>query len=216
MRGLLVKDLRFLMSQRRFILILLIIAFFLNLNGEGNFAMGYLIFIGSFLVMNTIGNDEFDNGYLFLFTLPVERKTYAVEKYVFGMIAGGAAWLAGLAISLLQSAAGRGMPVGELLRISPIYISFFILLSAVMIPFPLIFGREKGNIVMLITVGAILLAGYVGEKLLAGRGFAVGELLNSLQGNGWEMLELLCFCGALVIFLVSCAAGVAGISRREF
>ena len=84
MRGLLVKDLRQILQQKKFLVIMLLLAFFLNMNTDGSFVFGYLTFVGAFLVLNTLSYDEYDNTLPFIFTLPVERKTYAIEKYEIG------------------------------------------------------------------------------------------------------------------------------------
>ncbi len=42
--------------------------------------VGYCTMFGMLFTVNTISYDEFDHGYLFLFTLPVTRKDYVLEK----------------------------------------------------------------------------------------------------------------------------------------
>ena len=92
MKGLLIKDLRLMLQQKRFFLILFFIAIVLNFNSDGGtFVVAYLTFLCSSFVLSTITYDEYENGYLFLMTLPVSKKTFATEKYVFGLLLGSCA-----------------------------------------------------------------------------------------------------------------------------
>ena len=45
-------------------------------------AVGYVTFIFTLFTVSTISYDEYDNGYPFLFTLPITRRQYVNEKYV--------------------------------------------------------------------------------------------------------------------------------------
>ena len=216
MRGLLVKDFRLILKQKYFLVVLLFIAFCLNMNSDSGFAIGYMTFVSAFLVLNTISYDEYDNGYPFLFTLPVERKTYAIEKYVFGLLAGAIAWVIGVLISLVQSVMGKGLPMQELLKICPVFIGIVILLMAVMIPFPLIFGREKGLIVTFVAMGMLVLVAYLTEKLCESRGMDVDQLVDTLSALNLGLLELAFCAGALVLFLVSCGICVACVKKKEY
>lgn len=215
MRGLLVKDLRQILQQKKFLVIMLLLAFFLNMNTDGSFVFGYLTFVGAFLVLNTLSYDEYDNTLPFIFTLPVERKTYAIEKYVFGLLVCGTGWLVGLVVALVQSLFTTGVSVREILIVCPIFIPLFMLMLSVMIPFPLIFGREKGTIVMMVVMSACIAIVYLCDRFLGTRGMSLGQLLDSLSGMKLGMLELLAFGVALLVFGISCSASVAAMKNKE-
>ena len=82
MKGLLVKDFKLMKGQKNFFLIIAAIAastaFF---SDDTSFFMGFLPFILSMFALSTISYDEFDNGNAFLFTLPISRTGYTIEKY---------------------------------------------------------------------------------------------------------------------------------------
>ena len=93
MKGLLTKDFRILAGQKRyFTIIILIAAIFLCSGQPAQIIVGYCTMFGMLFTVNTISYDEFDHGYLFLFTLPVTRKDYVLEKYVFMLLCGGGFW----------------------------------------------------------------------------------------------------------------------------
>ena len=84
MKGLLTKDFRILAGQKRYFTIIILIALIFLCSGQpAQIIVGYCTMFGMLFTVNTISYDEFDHGYLFLFTLPVTRKDYVLEKYVF-------------------------------------------------------------------------------------------------------------------------------------
>ena len=83
MKGLLTKDFRILAGQKRYFTIIILIALIFLCSGQpAQIIVGYCTMFGMLFTVNTISYDEFDHGYLFLFTLPVTRKDYVLEKYV--------------------------------------------------------------------------------------------------------------------------------------
>ena len=94
MKGMLVKDFKLMKGQRNFFAVIAAMAVGMAIfMEEPSFIIGYMTFAGSLFTLSTISYDEFDNGNAFLFSLPISRKGYTVEKYQFGLIAGGVSWL---------------------------------------------------------------------------------------------------------------------------
>ena len=83
MRGLLQKDLCLLVQRSRILLVMIGVGILMGFSADGSFVIGYLTMLCAILAISTISYDEFDNGNAFLFTLPISRKSYVVEKYVF-------------------------------------------------------------------------------------------------------------------------------------
>lgn len=87
MTGLLIKDFRLLKVQKNFFTLIVFILLGMILFSEDNFfAVSFATFIFSLFSTSTVSYDEFDNGNPFLFSLPVTRKGYVLEKYCFGLI----------------------------------------------------------------------------------------------------------------------------------
>ena len=85
MKGLLLKDFALMKGQRRFFLMLLLIGMIPALaGGNVGFLTVYLPFGFCFFTISTISYDEIDNSLPFLLILPVSRREYAGEKYVYG------------------------------------------------------------------------------------------------------------------------------------
>ena len=94
MKGLLVKDFKLMMLQKNFLLLILAIVIgMMILSDDMVFPIGFLSFIASLFTVSTISYDDFDNGNAFLFTLPITRNNYVIEKYFLGLLFGCIAWI---------------------------------------------------------------------------------------------------------------------------
>ena len=147
MKGLLTKDFRILAGQKRYFTIIILIALIFLCSGQpAQIIVGYCTMFGMLFTVNTISYDEFDHGYLFLFTLPVTRKDYVLEKYVFMLLCGGGFWAVSAAAGFVADYI-RGDVVSLLEWLMPM---FLILLEmtiflAVMLPVSLKYGMEKSR-----------------------------------------------------------------------
>ena len=117
MKGLLIKDIRLLKGQSTILLALLVlVAVFMGVVSDVSsfFVVAYITIFFSIFVASTISYDEYDNGYLFLMTLPVTRKKYVNEKYIFGILISIFAWCVGMAAgTVLMIAQGAKTGAGE-------------------------------------------------------------------------------------------------------
>ena len=85
MKGLLVKDFCIIAKNKKLYAMLIFLGFFMFfMQGEdmGGFIISFVTMISGSLVMNTISTDEFDKSTVFLMTMPIQKRTYALEKYV--------------------------------------------------------------------------------------------------------------------------------------
>ena len=104
MKGMLIKDFRILRHQGKVLfLMLLVVAVFMNLITDvgPTFIVGYITIIFSLFTVTTVSYDEFDNCYLFLMTLPVTRKNYVNEKYLFALLSIIFAWCTGIVLGII-------------------------------------------------------------------------------------------------------------------
>ncbi|MCD7950091.1 MAG: ABC-2 transporter permease [Erysipelotrichaceae bacterium] len=113
MKALLIKDFK-LMKQQIFIYIIIIACIGIVSYMETivhlsiNFVfmdISFLAIIITILSMNAINNDESFNSCPYILSLPINRQTYIIEKYAFGMILGIVSmitiWMINLIIGLI-------------------------------------------------------------------------------------------------------------------
>lgn len=199
MKGLLIKDLSLIKMQGRFLVIVAFLGVFMALNADNpTFVIGFMSYMGAIFTMNTISYDEFENGNAFLFSLPITRKMYAMEKYVFGIIFGGimSAFSTVLCVIFeLCSGFGNFVSIAEAALWT---IPMLLVMLAVVIPIQLKFGGEKGRIVTIAAIGVAV-----------GLGIAVVKLVNSENFDLNGLYRIVSFLESNFIlpaaFLISCA-----------
>lgn len=168
MKGLLIKDFKLLKVQKNSFLLILCIAIGMEIftnSTSSSFIIGYLSFVATLFTLSSISYDEFDNGNAFLFSLPITRKSYVIEKYGFGMIMGSSFWAFGTLIVILKEIIAM-----KYVSIDTIMAAFIILpivfsVLAIMLPFQLKFGGEKGRIAIICTLVIVFLMGIVITKV---------------------------------------------------
>ncbi|MFR5702603.1 MAG: ABC-2 transporter permease [Eubacterium ramulus] len=167
MRGLLEKDIRLLMHSKQTFVCFIASAVVLGVAQKSTFMLGYLPFFISAILVSTLSYDEMDHGFAFLFTLPINRKIYVREKYVFCMGGAVIVWsltmmLYVIILNVRHTPAVISEEVLKGLSFLPIVIFFLSLL----IPMQLKFGVEKSRLVM---IGVSVLVGvmiyYLAEKV---------------------------------------------------
>lgn len=167
MTGLLIKDFKLLKNQKGFYAVFAIMAFGMMFTGMTPVAViNYITLIFSMFTLSTISYDEFDNGSAFLFTLPISRKQYVAEKYVFGIMTGGGVWCISLILWILAEFL-KGSP-GQSTSFFELCLPLFMVLVflAVMVPLQFKFGAEKSRIVLIMGIGALFATGFFVVKTI--------------------------------------------------
>ena len=221
MKGLLIKDIRLMRNQGGLLLAMLIlVALFLGVLSDvaPSFVVAYITIFLSIFVASTISYDEFDNGYLFLMTLPVTRKKYVNEKYIFGIIISIFAWCVGMAAgTALMIAQGAKTGVGEWIGGNLMYICIAWVFMSIMTPLRLRFDSEKAryaNIIMFAFIAAAAygvsrVSQYVPENILG----KISGFFSTLGDNG---ILALCAGIAVAALLVSYICSQRIMAKKEF
>lgn len=156
MKGLLVKDFKLMMLQKNFLLLILAIVIGMMIfTDDVVFPLGFLSFVALLFTVSTISYDDFDNGNAFLFTLPITRNNYVIEKYFLGLLVGGIAWILATVLGIVATVLKDTLPVAELVQSALIILPILIVVQAIMLPFQLKFGGDKGRIAMIGAFGVL-------------------------------------------------------------
>ena len=215
MLGLLVKDLRIALTRKFALLIILVIALIMGTSMEGPFIIGYVTMIALMLAVGTIIYDEMDNGYDFMMTMPLTRKTYVREKYLFCLLSALVAWLVG---AILTCAAyiirQNASALLEVIPISLVLIPVLFILPAVMIPLQLKLGAERSRIATYIIFGFIAGLIFMGKKLLDESDLPakIEPALNSISSVA--LIAIIAFC--LLVAFISYLCSVRIMMKKEF
>jgi len=220
MKGLLIKDFELLLQQKKILSAVLLLSVMLNYNSDGTFVIGYLTFVCAFLVLNSITYDEYENGYPFLFTLPIRRNTYVRSKYVFTVMICVFAWLAGCLVAVAFFLARNQIDrMPEAMEEAGIFLPGVLIFLAVMLPLQFKFGTEKSRIVIIIVFGICFLAGYLAKTMADTTGIQLDQVVNQFN-HLWKQNTLLAEAGILigtvVVLGISYLASVTVIKQKEF
>lgn len=218
MLGLLVKDLKLLKNQKSFFLILIGFSFFfLYINNDADFVVGYVTFLSCLFVVSSISYDEFNNCNAFLLTLPVTRKEYTLEKYGFGILVGTIAWLFATAITIVYSYFYiSDFQLMEWLGTCVIMLFVAFIFMSVVIPVQLKFGQTKGNIAMVICIAGIAAVGFVGVKISEWLGIDIFGIINSLSTIGTAGIVMIIIVIVGICFCFSYSISLQIMNKKEF
>ncbi|MDD6696518.1 MAG: ABC-2 transporter permease [Lachnospiraceae bacterium] len=219
MKGLLIKDYKLLMLQKKTFLLMLLIAICMNFAMQDNpgVIIGYLTFFAALMANTTLSYDEYGNGITFLLTLPVTRKTYVRSKYVGNLLLLLFFWLPSTLLeALIYALQGRILfrmetmvSVLAILPVSLIFVDF-------MIPLVLRFGQEKGKLVWAAVGGLIFAVIAVLNALSeAGKLEAVKQLLGNLVQHG-ILLTVCIIVLSLLGLAVSYGCSVKVMEKKIF
>lgn len=222
MRGLLIKDFCIISKNKKLLGMLLFLALFVFMmpaDMAGSFIISYVTILGGTLVLSTISTDEFDKSTMFLMTLPVQRKTYALEKYAFSFICSFTCWGVSTAISCIVA----DSDIIEVVKIALILLVVLSLFQLIMIPVQIKFGGENGRMVLMGMVVGILVAGFVAKKgLLAvfkseeALSLWIQGIIRLFDDLNTPLLIVLTIFAMAVCFVISAGISIRAMEKREF
>lgn len=207
MSGLFEKDVRLILQRKQALIIFFIIALVFGFTIEGSFIMGYLPFLAVIFAIGTISYDEFENGYAFLMTLPIDGRTYVLEKFVFCFGVGFIGWLlAGVIYLIAQTIHGTLIMNGiEIMGLTSFLMISFVITS-IMIPIQLKFGLEKSRTVMMVLAGMLMVMAFVLSEMAPDSLMKFAQFLDSANQILVFGIFLIIACIAVVVsFSISCS-----------
>ena len=218
MKGLLVKDFRLMKGQKNFLVLLFIMIAFVFISGmDASFFMGYLPFLLMIAAMSTITYDEFDNGMAFLMVLPISRKLYVQEKYLFGGVLGFTGLASAFVLFLISEInKGSSMTFTQYVLLFLCFLAFVILFLCLMIPIQLKFGSEKGRIVLFIIffgiIGMVYLVYKITDKIPA----QVIEVFRGIQKLPFGILAALAVGIYILALFISLKISLGIMEKKEW
>lgn len=218
MKGLLIKDIKLLLGQKKFFVVVVGMGIFFMLSNENPVSgVSYITMLLSIFTLSTISYDEFDNGMSFLMTLPIERKTYVQEKYVF---AGLTSLFSAVGTSVLAYIMGMVMDnsvdMTEVVGVACLIILVSWLILALMIPIQIKFGSEKGRIAMILSMGALFGVFYVLAKVFSSTGADMNGIVVFLASlESWQIV-LGFVLVTIIVLIISYKICVRIINKKEY
>lgn len=214
----LMKDVSLLKGQKQFFgALLILLIMFTMIQSNPTFAVMYVTLMFSIMTMTTMSYDDFENGMCYLLTLPVSRREYVTEKYIFGMLSS----VTGLTVASLFTVVsvrikGGVYPWDEWKATVAACMILIILVLSVSLPVQLKFGSEKSRMAMfgIFAVASLLAIAVV--KLCGTAGIEIEKVMESaIVENLTTTVWGLCITG-LAVLGISWLVSVRVLERREF
>ncbi len=218
MKALLIKDWKLLKNQKQFFLITgVVVLMFLIASYNQAFVVSYATIMYTVFTISTISYDEYQNGLTFLFTLPVNRREYVIEKYCFGIGLGVVTASVVLAASVVISGIrGSGSETADVFAAALTSIILAAMGLSFTIPIQLKFGAEKGRMALMAVMMAVFVIIFGGLTLAKRLGWPVKEYFQRLDAvpPGVMAGVLLTVCAAALV--ISAGISISFLKNREF
>lgn len=218
MKGLLIKDYKLMLGQKSFLgMAALMAVLYLAIYKDPTFAVVFITVMCTMFTISTLSYDEYENGMAYLFTLPISRNIYVLEKYAFALVnsivtgvimyamAYGVVKIRGLAISQSDMYSG----LAGACFVSIIMISY-------MIPSYIKFGMEKSRIVSVSGMAAIFLILYLGIKISKERNGSILKIISRAEKLSDGIVILLIFAVSVILICISVVCTMKAMKKREF
>ncbi len=202
MKGLLIKDIRLLLSMKQHLFIFLAVCGLIAFTTDGSFIIGYTAGLLGIMGLSTLGFDEHDNGFPFLFSLPVDVKTYVNEKYLFCILLDLFGAAVGTVLFVLACLTkGKADAISDGIVYLALYLPMTLLLILSILPGQMVFGREKSRIVTIIVYGILFVLSAVIVKIVG----TVDQLKAPQNLPEWPSNPFVIAAVACVLVLAFCA-----------
>lgn len=218
MSGLLIKDLQLFRTQKNFYICLAIVGVMMMLTStDPGFVVGYISLLLPTFVLNTISFDEADNGNAFLFSLPVTRRDYVKEKYIFAAICSLVTFLfVAAASSVYQIVTVADFQLMDWLLTTAMTMCIMFLAILLLLPLQIKFGSEKSRAVMLGVTFGIVAVAYLAGRGITEMGVDMERLLGQLAGLNPGIIAAAAVIVLIAVTWISMMISTKIVEKKEF
>lgn len=218
MKGLLTKDWMLLKNNKSFFLIIFLLGGIFAFSWDNPyFPLSYVSILFAMFTISTIQYDMYEDGMTFLFSLPVSRKIYVLEKYVYGILLSVASICA---TSVLVWASAwmmrKELTAEEWLSSASAGLILILFFLTVMIPLKMKFEGEKHRIATFIFMGAIFALAYAAAEALKYSGIDAQMILDKLSSLSLTGIFAVVFALEAVMLVVSVVISMRILEKKEF
>ena len=216
MKGLFLKDYYLNFSNRRSLFLFLFMSIFMAFAMDGSFIIGYTGMLMGILAIGTISYDSNENGMAFLMCLPIGRKDYVKEKFIYTFLMETIGCLVGMIIYYAVSLI-KGMTVDAIAHLSfgASFALVMSLLMALMILIELKYGVEKSRTVMLVVYGIVFILAFA-VKQIPGLQRALISFVNFLSKAPAAMVAVAVLAIYLTILFILYFISLRAMEKKEF
>ncbi len=217
MKGLLIKDIKLLKMQKKFFFLLIAIAVAMAIFAEDPaFLIGYFSIVMPLVAVSTVSYDEFDNGNAFLFTLPISRRDYVLEKYGFSIGMGLCAFVFACLLALTVGAFKDFLTAWTAVKASLPILAVMTAFLSLLLPVQLKFGAEKGRLIAVATAGGLFVVGVLCVKGLEWLNVDIMGVADRLIPDSLLLVAVFIVVLALLLLGISVSVSLSIVKKKEF
>ena len=226
MKGLMIKDAQLMLINKKSVPIFIIIAAMILFTGNSDmiyFVISYFTMLCGMMALGTISYDELEHSGAFLMTMPISRKTYAIEKYIFTFLGVMAGWAVSfLCVVLFLFARKEPINLIELLISSLSIVLALYLMFCIMLPIQLKYGNQRSRIVLLVFAAIVMLAvtgaNFFVKTIKIDMTGVMQDINQFLNGIGKSTAIAILVVGGIAVFLICIAISMRismGIMKKK-
>ena len=220
MKGLLIKDYKLMLGQKSFLgMAALMSVLYLAIYKDPTFAVVFITVMCTMFTVSTLSYDEYENGSAFLFTLPITKKDYVKEKYLFA----GILLLIGLIVSMIMWYITAVIKTGNIawddwMSCCIGGVTAGLMMVAVALPAQLKFGPERGRIALVTIVLLAVALGILMQEFTKGTKFAQSakRILNQMDKLGTKGILGVIVIIWVIVGVISMIISMRVMEKREF
>ncbi len=220
MLGLLIKDMKLMLIEKKYFSLILLIAIMLAFTvTDMAFIITYVTIIFSSYTVTTISYDEANNGNAFLMTLPFDRSIYVKEKYLFAIIIISIIFISTTLITAIyQNFTIQNFNTLEWILSCTLVLPIVFLMLSFMIPLHLKFGGEKARSILLTSIGIIFVGGFLIVKFIEIININLTTLMSVLNSYFSDdfIISIYVFLISVIVMIVSYFISQHIIKHKEY
>lgn len=217
MNGLLLKDFLLMANQKSYFLFIVTLGIIISFTlGSATFVVGYIILVFGLFALNTISYDEMDNGYAFLFTLPISRADYVKEKYIYGILSSLLATFFAIVIGVGANLFMTRMEIMDIILTGIFSFLTVLIFLAINIPVRFRFSSDKARFVVISIMGFFLsiIVCLSSSGILSGNEITIA--LSILGGLTVTLRVLVAFAVIFLMLTISYFISVYIMRKKDF
>lgn len=221
MKGLLAKDLRIILNAKYVAIVFLIIAIINFISSKNmNVIVWTGMLMGLTLSITTAGHDEHQKGKRYIFSLPVSRTTYVIEKYLLMLGLMIPIYFVGNIINMIaDKVMGKEASVLAIWIQSGFYIAAGIGFGSILMMFTIICETKKSKLMMWLGFfGAMTILSVIASfenkysSAVGAKVISIMEYYTLYPVQFVGVLNLISIC----ILLITAGVSIFAINRKEF
>lgn len=217
MKGLLVKDFHIIFQNQRYLIIYILCCIGMSFVVDSEFIVGYIAMLMGIISISTISYDEYDNGFPFLMSLPVDSKTYVRAKFLFCLLMEAVGIVFGVTLVCVTSMLkGDSVVFSDILSYMTGVYAATALLICCLIPIQLKYGAEKGRLVMMLFYGIIVIAAILLGKIPTADGTLLATIARVLSSVSPALIGTLAAVIAIAFICNLYLISVSIMNKKEF